>query len=109
MTNRPDDFISSGPSSDGLPSTWIERLQINVPGYKLLSEIARGGQAVVYRAEQVSTGMIVAVKILHGGPLVDDPARERLRREVRALAVLNHPQIVKILDRGQTAENHEFL
>ena len=94
---------------DELPKEWLSRLKLAIPGYRLLNEINRGGQAIVYRAEQQSTGRIVAVKVLREGPLADEAARERFRREVRALAVLeNHPHIVPIIDSG-TADGYDYL
>ena len=80
-----------------------------VLGYQLLNEISRGGQAIVFRACQNSTGRFVALKILRDGPLSDGAARERLEREVRILATLDHPNIVNIIDRGKTADGHDFL
>ncbi len=80
-----------------------------VPGYTVLSEIARGGQAIVFKATQLSTGKIVALKLLRDGPLADDSARERLQREVRVLAALDHPNIVTVIDSGRTPDGHGFL
>ncbi|HEY8665273.1 MAG TPA: bifunctional serine/threonine-protein kinase/formylglycine-generating enzyme family protein [Tepidisphaeraceae bacterium] len=78
-------------------------------GYKLLSEISSGGQATVYKAVQESTGRIVAVKILFGGPFLSARGRERFERESRVLATLNHPNIVRIVDRGRTLDGSYFL
>lgn len=71
--------------------------------YTLLGEIHRGGQGVVYRAIQRSTGREVALKVLLGGAWSDEGERARLRREVRVLAALRHPNIVAILDSGSAA------
>ena len=75
-----------------------------IPGYEIVDEIHRGGQGVVYRAHQRSTGRIVALKIVYGG--LDDTSR--FDREVRTLAQLNHPNIVSIHDSGEAGKHHYF-
>lgn len=70
-------------------------------GYRILGEIHRGGQGVVYQALQESTRRKVAVKVLKEGPLADAIERARFEREVDALSRLKHPNIVTIHDRGQ--------
>ena len=68
--------------------------------YELLEEISRGGMGVVYRARQVSLNRIVALKILHPGPMT--PAGlHRARRGVEALARLQHPNVVQLFEVGK--------
>lgn len=95
--------------ADELPSPLLARLRINIPGYKLLSPINHGGQAIVFKAIQENTGRTVAIKLLREGPLADETARERMQREVRVLAALNHPNIVSVFDSGQTPDGHDYL
>jgi serine/threonine protein kinase len=80
-----------------------------LPGYQIISEISRGGQAAVYKAVQESTGRKVAVKILPGGALASAQSRARFDREAAILARLEHPDIVSIIDRGCTADGSLFL
>ncbi len=94
---------------DELLNELLGRLKIRIPGYTLLSEISRGGQAIVFKARQESTQNTVAVKLLRGGQLADETARERLKREARILAALKHPNIVTIIDFGQTTDLHDYL
>src|SRR5438105_3768874 len=104
-----DDRFSTPASSDGnLPVRLLALLKLSIPGYRLLEEISRGGQAVVYRAIQERTGRVVAVKLLHDGPLANQAARERLRRELRMLASVDHPGVVNVIDSGETADGHEY-
>jgi eukaryotic-like serine/threonine-protein kinase len=84
-------------------------VQISIPGYKIIREINRGGQAVLYKATQQSTGRQVAVKIIREGPLAGPDEHARFEREVQILAALNHPNIVNILDRGETADGSYLL
>ncbi|MFG0317529.1 MAG: serine/threonine-protein kinase, partial [Planctomycetota bacterium JB042] len=74
-----------------------------VPGYRILGEIHRGGQGVVYRALQERTRRVVALKVLHGGPLAGPRERARFEREVQLLARLDHPGIVTVHDTGEAA------
>ena len=66
--------------------------------YEILEEVGNGGMAVVYKAKDFDTGSIVAVKILREEYLDNDEFCRRFRNESRAIALLNHPNIVKIFD-----------
>jgi formylglycine-generating enzyme required for sulfatase activity len=81
----------------------------SIEGYQLLHEVGGGGQAVVYKAMQESTGRVVAVKVIPGGPFVNSRRRGRFNREVEILAALHHPNIVGIIDRGRTSDGSFFL
>lgn len=70
--------------------------------YRLDSELGRGGMGTVYRATDLELQREVAVKILSATSHSSD-ARERLIREARAAAALNHPHIVTIHDVGEAA------
>ena len=66
--------------------------------YEILEEVGNGGMAVVYKAKDFDTGTIVAVKILREEYLDNEEFCRRFRNESRAIALLNHPNIVKIYD-----------
>ncbi|HEX3184402.1 MAG TPA: protein kinase, partial [Pyrinomonadaceae bacterium] len=70
--------------------------------YRLDSELGRGGMGTVYRATDLELQREVAVKILSAASHTSD-GRERLIREARAAAALNHPHIVTIHDVGEAA------
>lgn len=78
-------------------------------GYDLGPMIHRGGQGIVFRATQRSTGRTVAVKVLRDGLLASDTDRERLSREARILVDLDHPNIVGISDSGIAAGHNYFV
>jgi serine/threonine protein kinase len=107
-SNHEPDIPTTAPN-DQLPRRLAGKLKIQIPGYKLISIIGRGGQAVVAKAIRESTGKLVAIKLLREGPLADEWARERLKRETAVLAALDHPNIVTIIDRGQTPDGYDFL
>jgi len=72
------------------------------PQLEILELVGRGGMGAVYKARQKQLDRFVAVKILPPGS-GDDPAfAERFTREAKALAKLNHPNIVTLHEFGQT-------
>ena len=90
------------------PPLFGVRHSLVIPGYRILREIHRGGQGVVYQAMQESTHRKVAIKVLKEGPLADLTELTRFDREVDILSRLNHPHIVAIHDRGLAA-GHAFF
>ncbi|HJP01662.1 MAG TPA: serine/threonine-protein kinase [Planctomycetota bacterium] len=65
--------------------------------YKILDEIARGGQGVVFRAEQPGTGRVIALKRMIAGRFASERGRQRFEREMEITARLHHPGIVTLL------------
>jgi len=70
-------------------------------GYRLEKLIGRGGMAVVYRAEDLRLGRIVAVKLLAPELARNDVFRERFARESRIAASIDHPNIVPVYEAGE--------
>ncbi len=69
--------------------------------YRLLSPLGAGGMAVVYKAQDLALGRLVAVKILRE-PLTGDPDfLARFQQEARSAANLAHPNIVTVHDFGR--------
>lgn len=64
--------------------------------YEIVALVGRGGMGEVYRARDVRLGRDVALKVIAEEGAADPARRERLEREARALAALNHPNIAGI-------------
>ncbi len=75
---------------------------VRIRGYEILQQIGQGGMGIVYRARQLSTGQVVAVKLIrsYGGPPSESLAK-RFEQEWRALGRLDHPGIARVLDAGR--------
>jgi tRNA A-37 threonylcarbamoyl transferase component Bud32 len=72
--------------------------------YEILGLLGRGGTAEVFEAADRLLGRRVAVKVLREGATPDPQAGARFRREARAAAALNHPNIVTVHDVGVDGE-----
>src|SRR4051812_45896852 len=71
------------------------------PQLEILALIGHGGMGAVYKARQTHLERLVAVKLLSAERGVDPAFVERFTREARALARLQHPQIVTLYDFGR--------
>ena len=77
--------------------------------YRLEEKIGEGGLATVFRAWDTALERPVAVKILREELAQDPQVVARFRREARAAAKLNHPNIVQIYDTGQDESRGLFF
>jgi eukaryotic-like serine/threonine-protein kinase len=69
--------------------------------YRLDAQIGAGGMSTVYRAFDTVLERQVAIKLMHREIASDSDQLERFRREARAVAQLNHPYIVGVIDAGE--------
>jgi eukaryotic-like serine/threonine-protein kinase len=69
--------------------------------YRMGALLATGGMGEVWAAHDLLLDRPVAVKVLSGALAGDGRAAERLRREARAAARLEHPSIARVLDLGE--------
>jgi len=77
--------------------------------YVLGDRIGAGGMGAVYRAEQCALARTVAIKLLHDDLARDPRIARRFRAEALAAARLAHPNLVAVLDWGETADGRPFL
>lgn len=75
--------------------------------YRLDAVIGRGGMSTVYRAFDTVLERPVAIKLMHREIATDSDHLERFRREARAVAQLNHPHVVSVIDAGEEPSPEE--
>lgn len=93
---------SAQPDSGFVPPT-PDELAVHFPDLEILQFIGRGGMGMVYKARQKGLDRLVALKILLPGIARDQAFAERFAREARAMAMLNHSNIVLVYNFGQTS------
>jgi serine/threonine protein kinase len=77
--------------------------------YRITAELGVGAMGTVYEAEQVRLKRTVAVKILADRYRNNVAALKRFHNEARALVMLEHPHVVRILDFGLSSDGRPFL
>jgi serine/threonine-protein kinase len=76
--------------------------------YKIKREIGTGGMAIVYEATDLKTGQSVALKMLKESISDNTQALRRFINESKAVAMMDHANIVRILDVSVKTE-HKFI
>jgi eukaryotic-like serine/threonine-protein kinase len=81
-----------------------------IGSYRVLRLLGRGGMGAVYLAERTAADFLhrVAIKVIRSGAL-SQPLIERFRRERQTLAQLNHPNIARLYDGGETESGAPYL
>jgi serine/threonine protein kinase len=72
----------------------------NFAGYEVESVVGAGGIGILYRARQLRLDRPVALKLVESDVARDPVIRERLRREARMVAALDHPNVVPLYAAG---------
>jgi serine/threonine protein kinase len=70
-------------------------------GYEVESVVGAGGIGILYRARQLRLDRPVALKLVEPEVARDPVIRERLRREARTVAALDHPNVVPLYEAGE--------
>lgn len=78
------------------------------PHLEILELLGRGGMGAVYKARQTKLDRLVAIKVLPPEVAREEAFAERFAREARALARLNHPNIVTVHDFGDMDGFYSF-
>jgi len=79
------------------------------PQLEIIELIGQGGMGAVYKARQRGLDRLVALKILPPDAEHDSSFAERFEREARALAKLNHPNVVAVHDSGRMGDLFYFV
>ena len=102
LAQRSDGLFSPGVTTE-VPFGLTSGFQVGhrlLDRYELADRVGQGAMGAVFRARDTKLDRDVAVKVVSGAD-IDDHARERLLREARAAAALNHPNVVAIHDVGE--------
>ena len=75
-----------------------------IPGYRVLRRIGKGGMSQVYLGVQESLDRQVAIKVMSPAALTDEISKQRFEHEARTIAKLEHPCIVGIHEVGRTRQ-----
>ncbi|HXZ53980.1 MAG TPA: protein kinase [Burkholderiales bacterium] len=81
---------------------------VSVQGYRIVSKIGRGGSSVVYLAERESDKKQVVLKILDAKAELDQILLQRFVQEFDIISSIDHPNVVKIYDRG-FSDRHAYI
>jgi serine/threonine-protein kinase len=95
-TSRLDTANPSPTPFEDLPT--LDHLQI--PGYQIHSVLGRGGMGIVFKATHHALNRTVALKMMLTGAFAGPSELSRFKREARAVAALNHTNIVQVYDVG---------
>ncbi len=82
---------------------------MQLEGYSDLTRLNRGGMATIYHAKQTSLNRPVAIKFLSAEYLWNDNVKELFDQESLVIALLNHPNIIHIIDRGFTQGGRPYF
>jgi len=87
----------------------VETTEEFVGAWRVRGELGRGGMGVVLLGEREFDGTVQrgAIKLMQGR--VHEADRTRFRQERRILATLDHPEIARLIDGGETASGQPFL
>jgi serine/threonine protein kinase len=77
--------------------------------YCVEARLGHGAMGTVYRARHIKVGRAFAIKVLHPEFLAEDKARRRFAREAELAGSLHHPNIVSVVDAGETPEGLRYL
>ncbi len=105
-------FLEKPPAHELSPTidqSLVEKAGTVIGPYKLLQQIGEGGMGVVYMAEQaVPIARMVALKIIKPG-MDTGQVVARFEAERQALAMMDHPNIAKVLDAGTTDSQRPYF
>jgi len=82
---------------------------MELKGYSQLEKFAEGGMAVLYKGIQTSLNRPVAIKVLKAAVSETLEARQMFEAESQIVARLDHPHIIRVIDKGLTGEGMPYF
>lgn len=86
-----------------------EAVALSIEGYEVQELIGGGGMGEVYRAKRLSDEKIVAIKVVAGRLTRDPEVTARFENEVSAMSQLDHANVVRVLDQGESLDGRHYL
>src|SRR3989449_1201147 len=86
----------------------IGQKRLTIQGYRVVSKVGRGGSSIVYLAERESDKQQVVLKILNATAGLDEILLQRFVQEFDIISSIDHPNVVKIYDRG-FSDRHAYI
>src|SRR5215510_4620486 len=77
--------------------------------YEIMQRIATGAMGVVYRGRQAPLGRTVAIKLLRESRVRCQQSISAFWREARAASMIDHPNVVRVIDFGLDRDLHYFI
>jgi hypothetical protein len=110
VDGKPLDRLACPDCGKRIPETALKattrvEMPADVAGYAVLEPIAKGASGAVFRAMSPD-GRTVALKLLHADVKTDPEQVARFQREAHATILLDHPNIVRVLDAGFAGKRH---
>ena len=92
------------PSSDGTADESAEGTvaigRVLAKKYRVTKLLGTGGMGSVFQAQHLTLGVDVALKVMHAHVAADPDVARRFGREARAISIIDHPNVVRIMDFG---------
>ncbi len=101
----------SGPNASGPNASEADPLlnRVIAGNFRIERLLGAGAMGNVYKAEQLSLGKAVAIKVLHVHLMGDEKLVMRFKREAKSASLLNHPNSIQIIDSGQDKDGTLYI
>jgi serine/threonine-protein kinase len=83
------------------PANAVLNTKLQIAGYEILEVLGRGGMGIVYKARHQRLDRFVALKMIRAGSSARPEDLARFEAEAKAVAAIDHPNIVKIFEIGE--------